>query len=439
MIPKYDENLQKFYSSYLDCVTNWNKLIIKHNAILADSISKTLHDNHVSLTNFFSEDMQSTMRKSFDQEFRNGVKQDNFCNLLSKAMDSWFVLSDFYGISKSYRTFIDLFSSLNKILEPLRDNINRTESEPIKMNEKYHLLHYKSSKINKNQTPILVVYSLINRHYILDLSKDVSIIRHFLDNGFDVYATDWETPATFDKDFTLEKYIHEYVENSVNKIREITGSEKVSLFGYCWGGILSLIYSTIHPETVKNLILHATPLDIGKPDTVIEKWTSQIDPDVMVEKIGNVPGTLLNFAFTMRNPLESILKYPNYFKKYHSPDEIMQFFAIETWLYDSRPIIGEVYKEIIKKIYQKNELIQGKMCVGKNPVDLGNLMMPVLNIVGLYDDLVPPNTSKGILSKIPSTDKESIEYPTGHVGLCISKKAHIELWPKVTEWIKKRS
>jgi class III poly(R)-hydroxyalkanoic acid synthase PhaC subunit len=436
---KHDEYLQNFYSSYIDYVTNWNRLMIKYNAILADSISKTLHDNQVSLTNVLSEDMQSKMRTSFDHEFREGVKQDNFCDLISKAMDSWFTLSDFYGISKWHRIFINIFSSLNKIIEPLRDNINRTKSEPIKMNETYHLLHYKSSKTNKNNTPILVVYSLINRHYILDLLPDVSIIKHFVDSGFDVYAVNWETPSTFDEDITLEKYIHEYVENAVNKIQEITGSEKVTLFGYCWGGILSLIYSTMHPHTVKNLILHATPLDIEKSDTVIEKWASWINPDMMVEKLGNVHGTLLNFAFTMRNPLEYILKYPNYFKKYHLPDEIQQFFAIEMWLYDSRPIIGKVYLEIIKKIYQKNELIQGKMSVGKKIVDLRNLKMPVLNIVGLYDDLVPPNTSKRILDKIPSTDKELITYPTGHVGLCISKKAHSELWPKIVEWVKKRS
>lgn len=438
MNPARDNALQKFCSSYTDFIMDVNQLAIKYNAILADSIANTLQNSKPTLTNFFSDEIQSQMRKSFDQKFRDEMKSDDFCNLLSKTMDSWFTLSEFFGINKSYQFFVDYFSSLNKIIEPLRDNVNRTEAEPIPMNGRYHLLHYKSHG-NEKRIPILVVYSLINRHYILDLSPDVSIIKHFIDDGFDVYATDWETPATFDKDVTLDTYIHECVENSVNKIREITGTDKVTLFGYCWGGIFSLIYSAMHPQTVKNLILHATPLDLENPDTVIEKWALLINPDVMVEKIGNIPGYLLNFAFTMRNPLESVLKYPNYFKKYHSVEDVKQFFAIESWLYDSRPIIGHVYKEIIKKIYQNNELISGKMKVGNRAVELENLKMPVLNIVGLYDDLVPPNTSKHILEKIPSNDKELIEFPVGHVGLCISKKAHRDLWPKVTEWIKQRS
>lgn len=428
---------QNFSSSFTNYILNQNQLFIKYNAILSDSISKTLHENNIILTNFLSNDSQSKMRKSFDKEFRETIKKDDFVNSLSRTIDSWFMLSEFFGIGKLYKKSVDQFSLLNKMIEPLRDNLNRTDSESIKMNGQYHLLHYKSKKSSK--TPILIVYSLINRHYILDLLPKISVVKHFIDSGFDVYATDWETPTTFDEDMTLEKYIHEYVEKSVKKVQEITDSKKITLFGYCWGGIFSLIYSTMHPETVKNLVLHATPLDLEKPDTVIEKWTKQINPDIMIEKFGNVPGQIMNLAFIMRNPLESFLKYPNYFKKFRSPEEIQQFIAIETWLYDSRPITGKVYKEIIEKIYQKNQLIHNKMKVGGKLVDLRNITMPVLNIVGENDDLVPPDSSKYVMCDIPSTDKELIEYPTGHVGLCISKKAHKELWPKVTEWVTKRS
>ncbi|MFB5603340.1 MAG: alpha/beta fold hydrolase [Candidatus Nitrosomaritimum aestuariumsis] len=439
MSENYNKSIKKFYSSWMDYVYNWNQLYIRYNANLSDSISKAFNENNASFASLVSEDMRNKIRKSFDKNFRKEMKDEGFINSLSKTMDSWFALSDYYGINKSYQIFIDLFSSWNKILEPLRDSLNRTESEIIPMNGRYHLLHYKSNKENHKKTPILIVYSLINRHYILDLLPEVSVVKHFIDAGFDVYATDWETPSTFDKDLTLENYIHEYVENSVNKVGEITGYEKITLFGYCWGGIFSLIYSTMHPQTVKNLVLHATPLDLEKPDTIIEKWTQRIIPDIMVDKLGNVPGQLLNFAFMMRNPLENILKYPNYFQKPRSVEEIKQFFAIESWLYDSRPISGKVYSEIIKKIYHQNQLIKGQMQVGKRKVDLENLKMPVLNIVGASDDLVPPDSSKYVMCEIPSVDKELIEYPTGHVGLCISKKAHKELWPKVVDWIKKRS
>ncbi len=124
------------------------------------------------------------------------------------------------------------------MLEPLRDNINRTPSEVIDMKGRFNLLHYKSEHSPEHKTPLLVVYSLINRHYILDLLPDVSVIKNLQRQGFDIYATDWGTPTSCDKDLSLETYAEEYVENAVEKIKEITGSDKVSLFGYCWGGLI---------------------------------------------------------------------------------------------------------------------------------------------------------------------------------------------------------
>ena len=141
----------------------------------------------------------------------------------------------------------------------------------------------------------------------------------------------------------------------------------------------------------------------------------------------------------MRNPIESALKYPRFFSEPRSTDEIMEFFAIESWLYDSRPIIGEVFRKIVDDIYKKNLLIKNEMKVGGRLVDLKKVTMPFLNIVGERDDLVPPQSSKTITNVVASQDKELIEFPTGHVGLCIGGKAHEKLWPNVVKWLAERS
>lgn len=102
-------------------------------------------------------------------------------------------------------------------------------------------------------------------------------------------------------------------------------------------------------------------------------------------------------------------------------NEILQFFAMETWLYDSRPIIGEVYREIVNQVYKDNLLIRNEMRVGNDLINLANITMPVLDIVGEKDDLVPPQTSKSIINTVGSKDKKLIKFPTGHVGQCICK------------------
>lgn len=383
--------------------------------------------------------VEKNIRLSFDNALRRNLMSDDLVSSMANFVRSWLEVIKMTGHRQIASNVYNLLSFENRFLEPLRDNINRTPSELVETTGRFNILHYKSESKPRHGTPILIVYSLINRYYILDLLPRVSVIKSLLNQGFDVYATDWGTPSGFDSDLSLETYSEEYIGNAVEKIRKMTGCEKVSLFGYCWGGLFALIYAATHQDDVKNLILHATPVDIEKDKTVIEKWTSAIDADQLVEGCGNVPGWLLNAAFVLRNPLEALLKYPRYFSEPRTMDEIAQFFSIETWLYDSRGIIGGVYRDVVDQIYKGNLLIKNKMQVDSKLIDLKSVTVPLLDIVGTRDDLVPPSSSKSIMEKVGSTDKRLIEFPTGHVGLCISDEAHEKLWPEVGRWLAGRS
>jgi len=379
------------------------------------------------------------LRSNFDTELKNILQKTSFSKSLSDLVGSFAEFTLVGHNDKLYRYLEAMISNYDHMIEPIRDGINRTPSEVIPMKAKFEVHHYKTSSPQKFKTPILVVGSLINRHYILDLLPERSIIRYFQQLGFDIYATDWRMPTIKDENMSLASYAHDYLENAVDKVEAITGSRNVILFGYCWGGILSLIYSALHPENVKNLILHATPADFGKSPTVLESWIKDLDVKRFVKTFGNVPSSFLNIAFVLRNPLEASLKYPFYFSQPRSTKEIMQFFAVESWLYDSVPIIGKVFDQIIENIYKKNLLIQNKMMLGKDLVDLKKITMPVLNIVGTNDDLVSAESSRTITDVISSKDKKTLEFPTGHVELCISRTAHKKLWPEVGNWIKEHS
>jgi polyhydroxyalkanoate synthase subunit PhaC len=127
-----------------------------------------------------------------------------------------------------------------------------------------------------NIVPLLIVYAFINRHYILDLVPEVSVVRNLLKQGFDIYATDWGTPSAYDKDLTIGHFVDRYMDKSVDLIRKTTKSDKVSLFGYCWGRDLVLMYAALHPEKVKNVILVATPGDFSLDDTLLAVWTKRL-------------------------------------------------------------------------------------------------------------------------------------------------------------------
>ena len=379
--------------------------------------------------------IQDKIRGTFDAEIKSILKKTEFSKSLSDFIGTYTEFASAFHHDKLYKCLERMISNYDHMIEPIRDTMNRTPSEIIPMKGKFEVHHYKTSSPQKFKTPILIVGSLINRHYILDLLPETSIIRYFQQLGFDVYATDWKMPVLDDENMSLRSYAHDYLENAVDKVEEITGSRNVILFGYCWGGILSLIYSSLHPENVKNLILHATPADFGKSPTVLESWIKNLDIEKFVQTFGNIPPFFLNIVFLMRNPLEALLKYQFYFSQPRNIKEIIQFLAVESWLYDSVPIIGKAFEQIIYDIYKRNLLIQNKMMLGNELVDLKKITMPVLNIVGTNDDLVSAESSRTITEVISSDDKKTLEFPTGHVGLCISKTAHKKLWPEVGRWL----
>jgi polyhydroxyalkanoate synthase len=392
---------------------------------------------------------------------KTNSREERFVNSLSDTVASYSELAKITGLGKMYQGIYNRTAEWNNdFVEPIRDTLYRTPSQKICELEKYSLFRYNRPKSSTNAEkasipithapPVLVIYAFINRHYILDLLPEVSVVRNLLNQGgLDIFATDWGTPSVYDKSLTIGHFVNRYIDKSVDFIRKITRSDKISLFGYCWGGDLALMYAALHPEKVKNLVTIATPGDFDLDDSLLSVWTRAMKEDHLLDAFGNVPGILLNAAFNLRRPIEYSHKYFHFFEQPHDLESIAEFFATETWLYDSPPVIGEIYREFVEYCYKQNLFIKNRMRIegsgddGKDSdvvINLKNINMPFLNIVAQKDDLVAPNSSKALNDALTeSNDKSLIEFNSGHVGLMIGKNAHKELWPKVGEWIKNHS
>jgi polyhydroxyalkanoate synthase subunit PhaC len=380
----------------------------------------------------------SKCRDIFDSRFR----AEGFINSLSNAVDCYSKFALTTGMGQWYQNISNLTSLWNNVfIEPLRDTIWRTPSHRLHSEGKFALFHYNPGDVKMDtKEPLLIIYAFINRHYILDLLPQVSIVRSLLAKGLDIFATDWGTPSAYDQDLTIHHYVNNYLDKSIDKIREHTGSEKVSLFGYCWGGDLALMYAALHPEKVKNLITLATPGDFSLDNGLLSLWTKRVNVDSLINSFGNVPSIMLNAAFALRSPIDYIHKYPHFFEKPRDIESIMEFIATEMWLYDSPPVAGEIYRQFVNDCYQANLLIKNRMKIANgHTVNLENIAAPFLNILAKKDDLVAPNSSRALNDVVGSIDKSLMEFNSGHVGACISLQAHKELWPKVGDWIASRS
>jgi polyhydroxyalkanoate synthase len=96
-------------------------------------------------------------------------------------------------------------------------------------------------------------------------------VRNLLSSGgLDIYLLDWGYPDSSDDHLSIQDYLS-YIDDSVQVIKEQTSADKVSLMGYCWGGIFALMYSALNNNNVRNLILMAVPVDFSKDDTILTK------------------------------------------------------------------------------------------------------------------------------------------------------------------------
>jgi polyhydroxyalkanoate synthase len=346
------------------------------------------------------------------------------------------------SISESQKLQKRVVKAAELLLNPPDIAVGTTPYEVVYQEGKMRLLHYHTTVKKTHDVPLLVIYALINKPYILDLQPDRSVIRTLLAEGFDVYMIDWGTPTEGDKYITLDDYINWYINDAVDFIRKEHDMDSISILGYCMGGTLSVMFTAIHHEKVRNFVLMAAPLDFEADQGLLKLWSQKqyFDPDKLVETVGLVPGEFLNFGYLLLDPVNNIYsKYLKFIDKVDDEKFINMFFRMEKWINDGIPLAGEAFREFIRKLYQENQLVKNELRLNGSHVNLKNIDMPLLSLVAKYDHLVPKESSMSFNDLVSSKDKDMILFPTVHIGLSVSSATHANLWPEVSKWLKERS
>lgn len=316
-------------------------------------------------------------------------------------------------------------------------------AEVVYEEDRLKLLHYKSDAEPRYKTPLVFVYALVNRPYILDLKKGRSVVANFVAHGFDTYLVDWGVPTPADRHLTLDDYINGYMVNVMDYLSERTGVHSLNVLGYCMGGTMSAMFTALHPDRVKNLTLLAAPIDFASKDGLLNLWTGaeNFDVDRFVDAFGNCPPEFLQATFLLLRPVGNFIEKPlNFYENMHNDKFLEDFLTTESWLNDNIPVPGEVYREFVKYLYQQNLLTQNRMPVGKHIVNLQNISCPVLNIMAGKDDLVPCSQGMPFTDLVGSKDRKTILLDgSGHIGLAIGGRAQKEVWPQACDWLSKRS
>jgi len=334
-----------------------------------------------------------------------------------------------------------LVQELDTLLSIKEIDVDPTPKDVVYEEDKMKLYRYRPVSEKTVPVPVLIVYALVNRQYMMDLNTKSSLVQNWLEQGLDVYIIDWGYPDRSDMYLTMEDYIDGYLNNAVDVVRQRSGVDKINILGVCQGGTFCVIYSTLYPEKVRNLITMVTPFDFSVKDGLVFCWSKYVDVDRFVDAFGMIPGDYMNVGFVMLKPFQQGLdKYISLMNRGGNDVEaVTNFLRMEKWIFDSPDLAGEFYRKFVKDLFQNNLLMQNKLMLGGRLVDLQKIKMPLLNVIAEHDHLVPPSSSIPLNKAVASTDSQTILFPGGHVGLFVGSKSRKEMAPAVGSWISERS
>lgn len=301
------------------------------------------------------------------------------------------------------------------------------------------LLFYSKNQIpGKNRYHLLLVPSLINKPYIFDLLPNRSFIEYLILNDIDVFLIDWGKPNQLGRYYTFEDYLCLIYNIFVEEIKKIIEEQNINIMGYCIGGTLSFIYSSLYPNNVKSLINLASPIDFSNAG-ILRKWVdiSGIKVETIVEAFGNIPPEFMYIVFSSLKPVNRITAIRTLIERYDNQEFIQFYKAMELWTSDNIPFPGRFAIRYIEDFYKKNKLLKQELIIKGQKINMKNYKNKFLNVLSSDDHIVPLQSAIIAEELIGSNDKKSLIYnQVGHVGLMVGNFAKNNTWKQVVKWIK---
>jgi polyhydroxyalkanoate synthase subunit PhaC len=312
--------------------------------------------------------------------------------------------------------------------------VGTTPHQVVWTENKWRLLRF-APAVRRHATPVLLVPSLINRWYVLDLGPGRSLIEWLVAQGHEVFCIDWGTPTAEDRYLTWDDIAGRYVGRAVRVAARYGGSGRVHLLGYCLGGTLAVSYTAAFPEQVASLLALAAPIDFAEAG-IMATWTRtpSFDVGAIVEAFGNVPWQLMQLSFHMLRPTLTAQKAVTVLDRAWDDEFLEGFLATERWGNDNVSFPGACYAQYLERLYRNNELVRGVFSVAGRPAPLANIRCPLLAIAFAHDHIVPLASAAPLVDAVASRDKRLVVQDGGHVGAVVSRKAASRLWPVMSEF-----
>ena len=284
--------------------------------------------------------------------------------------------------------------------------------------------------------PILLVPSLINRWYVLDLRPGASVVEALVGAGFDVWLLDWGVPQAEDRYLDWDAVLRR-LGRAVRRVQRASPGP-IGVLGYCMGGTLTTIHVAQQPDQFCALVTLAAPIDFSRGGRlcgmVDPRW---FDADAIADA-GNVAPSQMQAGFTALRPTLELAKLVTMPELANDGPARDAFLALEAWAGDNIPFPAEAYRRYIRELYQQNQLVGGVHRANGAEVRLGAIKCPTLVITASRDTICPCDAATALLDHVGASDRDVLAVPGGHVGAVVGSRAAHEMYPALVRWLEPR-
>ncbi|MEH6560260.1 MAG: alpha/beta fold hydrolase [Marinobacter sp.] len=303
-----------------------------------------------------------------------------------------------------------------------------------------------------HRTPVVIVPPLAVNMLIYDLFPQRSLVRFLRAKGFEVYLIDWGAPTRAHSHYNLHTYVAELLPASLNRVREHSGQQELSLHGWSMGGMFTLFYSALSKDQhVRNAIVLGSPIDSHASGVLgllnqrladvaesIRKRTGFRIHDLRPHWFHS-PGWLNTIGFKLTNPVGSFMGYWELIIRLGDREFVTSHATTSAFLDRMVAYPGGVVQDTVVRIWIDNQLSRGTVQIGDDQVQLNNVSANLFAVAGSEDTIVTPAAAERLIDHVSSEDTAFRVVPGGHMGILAGSKAPRESWLDMAQWLAQRS
>jgi len=322
-----------------------------------------------------------------------------------------------------------------------RPDVGLTPHTVVHQHDKLVVRHYAAAPaegVERHGTPVVIVPSMINRAYIVDLEPGRSLVEGLAQLGHDVYLIDWGVPAEEDADEDVGYVLLTLLHRSIRRIVRHARSPSVHLFGYCMGGTLVAMYAALRQQYLASITTLAAPIEFAKGGR-FRDFVAPLDVDRTLGPDGLVPVEVMKPAFQMLDPMGNWSKYEGVEKASHDEQTLRRVMVRERWLEENVPMAGAFAREFIREAYQNDRLLDGSWVIRGEAVDLGNIACPTMVVACARDFITPPEAALPLSELVGASSVRTEVLKTGHIGVVVGSMGPRVFYPLLDTWFRELS